>query len=101
MPAFFHKPRLFEYCEISHETSGILEYKSKLGSPSFHQSLRWSQEVKMAKSQSIRNGQKFVENGATIILGISIGNSYYNKVENIQKLLEFARTKSDKVSIKI
>ncbi|XP_031561424.1 uncharacterized protein LOC116297342 [Actinia tenebrosa] len=44
-----------------------------------------------------RNGQKFLENRRTILLGISPGNPHYYKKENLQKLFSLVKDKSDKV----
>ncbi len=49
---------------------------------------------KMEESQTIENGRTYLENKRTIMLGISPGNPFFYKMENLQKLLKFARNSS-------
>lgn len=48
-------------------------------------------------SQTIQNGKIFLQNRRTIIIGISPGNPYFYKLENLQKFLKFGRNNSDEV----
>lgn len=54
----------------------------------------------MAGSQAVRNAEKFVKNRTTMMIGLSCGNSFFDKVENLQKILKFAKENSDEVRIK-
>ena len=54
----------------------------------------------MLSSQTIQNGQVFLENRRTIILGVSPGNPYYYKVDNLRRLFQFGIDNSDKVRLK-
>ena len=50
-------------------------------------------------SQVVLNGERFLQNGRPVILGISIGNPHYYKQESLVRLFNFAaRNNSDQVS---
>ena len=54
-------------------------------------------EISMEESQAIKNGRIYVEERRTILLTMSIGNSYFYKVETLEKLMNFSKTNSDQV----
>ncbi|XP_031571880.1 uncharacterized protein LOC116305998 [Actinia tenebrosa] len=47
--------------------------------------------------QAFLNGQKYLENRSTIVLGISPGNPHYYKTETLERLFSLAESNSDKV----
>ncbi|CAB3977194.1 tRNA-dependent cyclodipeptide synthase [Paramuricea clavata] len=49
----------------------------------------------MEESQTVKNGRVYLENKRTIVLAISPGNPFFCKVENLQKMFQFARKNSD------
>jgi hypothetical protein len=51
--------------------------------------------IKMEESQTIKNGRIYLENKRTIVLGISPGNPFFYKMENLQKMFQFAKKNSD------
>lgn len=56
-------------------------------------------QTNMEVSQVILNGERFLQNGRPVILGISIGNPHYYKQETLVRLFDFAaRNNSDQVS---
>ena len=50
----------------------------------------------MEESQTLKNGQTYLQNKRTIMLGISPGNPFYYKVDNLQRLFRFAETNTHK-----
>ncbi|XP_028412176.1 uncharacterized protein LOC114534939 [Dendronephthya gigantea] len=54
----------------------------------------------MQESQAIKNGRTYLENRRRIMLGISPGNPFFYKIENLVRMLEFARDNSnDKIML--
>ena len=49
----------------------------------------------MEDSQTLKNGQIYLKNKPTIILGVSPGNPFFYKMENLVKMLRFSKTNSD------
>ena len=48
-------------------------------------------------SQAALNGNKFLQERRTLILGISPGNPYYYQLGALERLFDFSRRNSDKV----
>ncbi len=48
----------------------------------------------MEESQTIKNGRTYLETKRTIMLGISPGNAFFHKIENLQKVFQLARNRS-------
>ena len=48
----------------------------------------------MEVSQVYLNGQRFMQDGRPLILGISPGNSFYYKKETLKQLFDFAARKN-------
>ena len=55
--------------------------------------------VRMEESQTLKNGHIYLKNKSTIILGVSPGNPFFYRMENLVKMLQFSKTNSDKVRI--
>ena len=53
--------------------------------------------LKMEGSQLTKNGQTFLKKKRTIILGMSPGNTFFYKMENLQRIFYFARDNTQKV----
>ncbi|CAB3986629.1 annexin A6-like [Paramuricea clavata] len=49
----------------------------------------------MEESQTVKNGRIYLESKRTIVLGISPGNPFFYKMENLQKMFQFAKINSD------
>jgi hypothetical protein len=49
----------------------------------------------MEESQTVKNGQIYLEKKRTIVLAISPGNPFFYKMENLQKMFQFAKKNSD------
>ena len=53
----------------------------------------------MEVSEVLLKGERFLQSGRTLILGISPGNPHYYKLESLERLFDFAaRKNSDTVS---
>ena len=50
----------------------------------------------MEESQAVKNGQTYLENKRTILLGISPGNPFYYNKDNLQRLFRFAKNNTHK-----
>ena len=50
----------------------------------------------MEESQTIKNGQTYLENKRTIVLGISPGNPFYYNKKNLRRLFRFANNNTHK-----